>query len=48
MKREDKMFIVCIIVIVILASFRAWIQYDYVKQQEETNRIVKEIQKDID
>lgn len=42
MKREDKMFIVCVIMIVILASFRAWMQYDYVKQQEETNRIVKE------
>lgn len=39
------MFIVCAIMIVILASFRAWMQYDYVKQQEETNRIVKELQK---
>lgn len=45
MKKEDKMFIVCAIMIVILASFRAWMQYDYVKQQEETNRIVKELQK---
>ena len=45
MKSEDKMFIVCVIMIVILGSFRAWMQYDYVKQQEETNRIVKELQK---
>jgi hypothetical protein len=47
LKREDKFFIFCLVMVIMLASFRAWIQYDYVKQQEETNRIVKEIQKDI-
>lgn len=45
---EDKAFLCCFIIVLILVILRAWIQYDYVKQQEETNRIVKEIQKDID
>ena len=45
MKKEDKLFIICVIMIVILGSFRAWTRYEYDKQQEETNRIVKELQK---
>lgn len=45
MKKEDKLFIICVIMIVILGSFRAWTRYEYDKQQEETNRIVKELQR---
>lgn len=45
MKKEDKLFIICVIMLVILGSFRAWTRYEYDKQQEETNRIVKELQR---
>lgn len=41
------MFIFCLVVIIVLAAFRACTISDYMEQQEETNRIVKEIQKDI-
>jgi hypothetical protein len=47
LKREDKFFIFCLVMVVILGSFRAYTRYEYDKQQEETNRIVKEIQRDI-
>ena len=45
MKRENKFFIFCLVMIIILGSFRAWTRYEYAKQQEETNRIVKELQR---
>lgn len=44
MKRENKFFIFCLVMIVILGSFVANIQYKRDKRAEETNRIVKELQ----
>lgn len=34
MKREDKFFIFCLVMIVILGSFRAYTRYEYDKQQD--------------
>lgn len=45
MKREDKLFIFCLVMIIILAAFRAHMYCDCMEQKEETNRIVKELQK---
>lgn len=42
MKKENKLFIIFIIIFV---SLLVWAQYEYKQQQEETNRIVKELQK---
>ena len=42
MKKENKLFIIFIIIFV---SLLIWAQYEYKQQQEETNRIVKELQK---
>ena len=44
LKRENKFFIFCLVMIVILGSFVANIQYKRDKRAEETNRIVKELQ----
>ncbi|WP_418374329.1 hypothetical protein [Agathobacter sp.] len=44
MKREDKAFLCCFIIVLILAILRAQTYCDYMEQQEETNRIVKELQ----
>ena len=45
MKREDKFVLFCLAMIIILASFVACVQYDRYKREEETNRIVKELQR---
>ena len=45
MKRKDKFFIFCLVMAIILSSFTVWAKYEYAKQQEETNRIVKELQR---
>ena len=45
MKRENKFFIFCLVMIIILGSFRAWTRYEHDKQEEETNRIVKELRR---
>lgn len=42
MKKENKLFIIFIIIFV---SLLVWAQYEYKQQQEESNRIVKELQK---
>jgi hypothetical protein len=42
LKKENKLFIIFIIIFV---SLLVWAQYEYKQQQEETNRIVKELQK---
>ena len=42
LKKENKLFIIFIIIFV---SLLVWAQYEYKQQQEETNRIVKELQR---
>ena len=44
LKREGKAFLCCFIIVLILAILRAQTYCDYMEQQEETNRIVKELQ----
>lgn len=44
LKREDKAFVCCLIIVIILAVVRACTFCNYMEQQEETNRIVKELQ----
>ena len=44
LKREDKAFLCCFIIVLILAILRAQTYCDYMERQEETNRIVKELQ----
>lgn len=41
---EDKAFLCCFIIVLILAILRAQTYCDYIEQQEEINKIVKELQ----
>ena len=45
LKREDKFFIFCLVMAIILSSLVVWAKYEYTKQQEETNRIIKELKR---
>ena len=48
MKKKDKLFLVCCILIVILSAFCLWFWNEYEKQQEEINENIKELQRKTD
>lgn len=43
LKKKDEIFLVFFILLVILSAFCSWSLYEHAKQQEESNKIIKEL-----
>ena len=45
MKKKDKLFLFCVMLLVILSTFCSWGWYEHEKKQEEINENIKELQR---